>query len=104
MTSYFNPNDPVLGISQPVNGDGRLGMGAERPRRLPRNALQVICGTLIDGHSRYRRNTEIMRDVSAVLSGTPSDQIADSTPTGEKNTFCLGPPPEEDDSNPSRED
>ncbi len=98
LSSYFNPNDPVLGISQIVNGDGRLGMGAERPRRLPNKAFQLNCSTLIEGHTRYRRNTAIMRDVVAVLAGTPSDDIEDRTPTGEKNTFRLGPEPEEDDS------
>ena len=98
LNSYFNPGDPVLGIAEIIHGDGRLGMGAERPRRLPKNAFQVNCETLIDSHSGYRKNTAIMTDVAAVLAGTPSDQIAERTPTGEKNTFRLGPEPEEDDS------
>jgi hypothetical protein len=102
--TYFNGDALVLGISPLVNGDGRLGMGADLPRGLLNKAVQLNCSTLIEGHARSPRNTAIMRDVVAVLSGTPFDQIADRTPTGEKNTFRLGFEPEDDDSDRLGED
>ncbi|MGH7871298.1 MAG: alpha/beta hydrolase [Candidatus Binatia bacterium] len=55
LTSYFSDKDPVLSISEVVNRDGRLGLaGAERPSRLPSNALQIDCSTLVESHSAYR--------------------------------------------------
>ena len=99
LTSYFYRLDPVLGISAFLNHDGRLGLnGAERPSRLPKDAFQLDCTTLLDSHAGYRKNTKLMRDLAAVLNGRPSHQIGGRKPTGEKNTFRIGPEPEEDDS------
>jgi len=99
LTSYFNRQDPVLGASALfAHADGRLGLnGAERPERLPGNAFQIDCTTVIDGHSDYRKSGEIMGDLAAVLKGDASGGIEDRTPTTDKNTFRLGPEPEEDD-------
>ena len=92
LTSYFSYKDPILSISQVVNRDGRLGLaGAERPSRLPRNAFQIDCSTLIESHSAYRDTTDVMEDLVEVLSGTSSDEIEDRRPTGDKNTFAIGP-------------
>lgn len=99
LTSYFYSKDMVLGLSMIVNGDDRLGLhGAERPSRLQKNAFQVDCSTLLDSHSGYRKNAKIMRDLSVVLNGKPSDEIDGRRPTGDKNTFRLGPEPEDSDS------
>ena len=98
LTSYFSYKDPILGISQVVNRDGRLGLaGAERPKRLPSNAFQVDCSTLIESHSAYRDTTAVMEDLAEVLSGTSSNEIEDRRPTGDKNTFAIGPEEEEVD-------
>ena len=71
-----------------------------KPQRssLPKNAFQVDCSTVIDGHSDYRESDEIMEDLVAVLNGEASDQIDGRTRSHEKNTFRAGPEPEEDDS------
>ena len=96
LTSYFSYKDPILSISQVVNRDGRLGLaGAERPSRLPRNAFQIDCSTLIESHSAYRDTADVMEDLAEVLSGISSNEIDDRRPTGDKNTFAIGP--EEDD-------
>ena len=98
LTSYFSYKDPILGISQVVNRDGRLGLaGAKRPSRLPRNAFQIDCSTLIESHSAYRDTTAVMEDLAEVLSGTSSNEIEDRRPTGDKNTFAIGPEEEEVD-------
>lgn len=98
LTSYFNPRDPVLGISQFVNRDGRLGLnGAERSRRLAKNAFQLNCSTIVKTHAGYRKEAKVMRDLAAVLNRKPSEQIRGRKPTGAKNTFRIGPDPEEDD-------
>jgi esterase/lipase superfamily enzyme len=98
LTSYFSYKDPILGISQVVNRDGRLGLaGAERPSRLPRNAFQIDCSTLIESHSAYRDTTEVMGDLAEVLSGISSNEIEDRRPTGDKNTFAIGPEEEDID-------
>jgi esterase/lipase superfamily enzyme len=97
LTSYFSYKDPVLGISQVVNRDGRLGLaGAQRPKRLPGNAFQIDCSTLIESHSAYRDVPEVMADLAAVLSGISSTAIDDRRPTGDKNTFAIGPEEEEE--------
>jgi esterase/lipase superfamily enzyme len=99
LTSYFNRHDPVLGASAFANADGRLGLnGADEPDLLPGNAFQADCSTLIEGHSDYRKNDEVMEDLVAVLEGNASDQIGGRTETGENNTFRIGPEPEQDDS------
>ena len=98
LTSYFSYKDPVLGISQIVNHDGRLGLGgAEHPRRLPKNAFQIDCATLIENHSGYRKAAEVMDDIAEVLNGKPSDQIAGRRPSEDKNTFAIGPEEKEED-------
>lgn len=95
LTSYFNRHDPVLGVSAFANVDGRLGMnGADEPDLLPDNAFQVDCSTVIEGHSDYRKNDEVMEDLVAVLKGDPSGGIDGRTQTTDKNTFRLGPEPE----------
>jgi esterase/lipase superfamily enzyme len=92
LTSYFSYRDPVLGISQVVNRDGRLGLaGAQRPNRLPSNAFQIDCTTLIESHSGYRGSKDVMADLVEVLRGTDSNEIEDRRTTGDKNTFALGP-------------
>jgi esterase/lipase superfamily enzyme len=97
LTSYFSYQDPILGISQIVNHDGRLGLaGAERPSRLPRNAFQIDCSTLIESHSAYRNTPEVMEDLVEVLHGTSSNEIEERRATGEKNTFAIGPEAEEE--------
>ena len=97
LTSYFSSKDPVLGISQVVNHDGRLGLGgAERPNRLPKNAFQIDCSTLIESHSAYRDTPEVMEDLAEVLDGTSSGEIEGRRPTGDKNTFAIGPEEEEE--------
>jgi esterase/lipase superfamily enzyme len=98
LTSYFSYKDPVLGISQIVNRDGRLGLaGAERPKRLPGNAFQIDCSTLIESHSAYRDAPDVMEDLEQVLNGVDSTAIEDRRPTGDKNTFAIGPEAEEVD-------
>jgi esterase/lipase superfamily enzyme len=97
LTSYFSYKDPVLGISQVVNHDGRLGLGgAKRPSRLPKNAFQIDCSTLIESHSAYRDSAEVMEDVVEVLDGTSANEIDGRRPTGDKNTFAIGPEEEEE--------
>jgi hypothetical protein len=97
LTSYFSYKDPVLGISQVVNHDGRLGLGgAERPGRLPKNVFQIDCSTLIESHSAYRDTAEVMEDVVEVLDGTSANEIDGRRPTGDKNTFAIGPEEEEE--------
>jgi esterase/lipase superfamily enzyme len=97
LTSYFSCKDPVLGISQLFNNDGRLGLGgAERPSRLPKNAFQIDCSTLIESHSAYRDTRDVMKDLAQVLNGASSDEIAERRPTGDKNTSAIGPEEEED--------
>jgi esterase/lipase superfamily enzyme len=96
LTTYFSDNDRVLGISRVVHHDGRLGLtGAERPGRLPRNAFQIDCSTLIETHSAYRDTPDVMADLVQVLEGTPAQEIAERQPTGDKNTFAIGPEEEE---------
>jgi esterase/lipase superfamily enzyme len=96
LTSYFSYRDPVLGISQVINHDGRLGLaGAQRPSRLPKNAFQIDCSTLIESHSAYRDTPEVMEDLAQVLDGTSSNEIEERRPTGDKNTFAIGPEEEE---------
>ncbi len=99
LTSYFNRHDPVLGASAFANADGRLGLnGADQPDLLPDNGFQVDCSTLIEGHSDYRKNDEVMEDLAAVFKGDPSGGIDGRTQTADKNTFRLGPEPEESES------
>jgi esterase/lipase superfamily enzyme len=98
LTSYFSYKDPILSISQVVNRDGRLGLaGAERPSRLPSNAFQIDCSTLIESHSAYRDTTDVMEDLAEVLAGSASNEIEDRRPTGDMNTFAIGPEEEEVD-------
>ena len=98
LTSYFNRHDPVLGASAFANVDGRLGLnGADQPDLLPSNAFQADCSTVIEGHSDYRKNADVMQDLAAILDGNASDQIGGRTETGENNTFRIGPEPEQDD-------
>ena len=40
-----------------------------------------------------------MQDLVAVLNGKASDQFDGRSPEAEKNTFRIGPEPDEDDSN-----
>jgi hypothetical protein len=97
LTSYFSYKDPILGISQIVHGDGRLGLGgAERSARLPRNAFQIDCSTLVESHSAYRSTAGVMADLVEVLRGIDSIEIEDRRRTGEKNTFAIGPEEEPD--------
>jgi esterase/lipase superfamily enzyme len=97
LTSYFSYKDPILGISQIVNHDGRLGLGgAERPSRLPSNAFQIDCSTLIESHSAYRSTPDVMEDLVEVLHGTFSDEVEERRTTGKKNTFAIGPEEEEE--------
>ena len=99
LTSYFNRQDPVLGASAFANVDGRLGLnGADQADLLPENTFQVDCSTLFKGHSDYRKSTDVMQDLVAVLDGNASDQIGGRTETGENNAFRIGPEPEQDDS------
>jgi len=98
LTSYFSYKDPILGISQVVNHDGRLGLaGAERPSRLPNNAFQIDCSTLIESHSAYRSTPDVMEDLVNVLRGTASNEIDERRAAGVKNTFAIGPEEEEAD-------
>ena len=98
LTSYFSNRDPVLAASLIANTDDRLGLnGAERPRLLPKDAFQVNCKTVVDGHSGYRKEVRIMKDLLAVLNGKPSNQITGRSQTGAKNTFRIGPEPDEED-------
>jgi len=98
LTSYFSNRDPVLALSLIVNRDDRLGLnGAERPRRLPKDAFQLNCQTVIDTHSGYRKEARVMKDLVAVLNGKPSDQITGRSETDFKNTFRIGPEPDDDD-------
>lgn len=97
LTSYFSYKDPILGISQVVNYDGRLGLaGAERPSRLPKNAFQIDCSTLIESHSAYRSTADVMEDLVEVLRGSSSNEIEDRRPTEDKNTFAIGPEEKEE--------
>src|SRR5207247_1791906 len=98
LTSCFSYKDPILGISQVVNHDGRLGLaGAERPSRLPHNAFQIDCSTLIESHSAYRSTPDVMEDLVNVLRGISSNEIDERRATGDKNTFAIGPEEEEAD-------
>lgn len=98
LTSYFNRDDPVLATSAIANADGRLGLnGADQPALLPDNALQVDCSTVVEGHSDYRKKIDIMQDMVLVLKGESSDQIPGRTQTIDRNTFHIGPQPEEED-------
>jgi len=100
LSSYFNRQDPVLAASALANADGRLGLnGADQPDLSPDNALQIDCTTLDVGHSDYRKSADTMRDLAAVLKGDAAGQIPGRTPTHEKNTFRMGPEPEEDSEN-----
>jgi esterase/lipase superfamily enzyme len=97
LTSYFSYKDPILGISQVVNYDGRLGLaGVERPSRLPKNAFQIDCSTLIESHSAYRSTADVMEDLVEVLRGSSSNEIEDRRPTEDKNTFAIGPEEKEE--------
>jgi esterase/lipase superfamily enzyme len=97
LTSYFSHKDPVLSLSQVVNRDGRLGLeGAERPSRLPRNAFQIDCSTLIESHSAYRDTRDVMEDLAEVLSGSSSNEIDERRTTADKNTFEIGPEKEDE--------
>ncbi len=73
------------------------GTKYERLRRLPKNAFQTDCATLVESHSGYRGAAEVMDDIAEVLNGKPSDQIADRRPSDDKNTFAIGPEEEEED-------
>ena len=98
LTSYFSNRDPVLALSLIVNRDDRLGLnGAQRPRRMPNDAFQLNCQTVIDTHSGYRKEARIMKDLVAVLNGKPSDQITGRSETEFKNTFRIGPEPDDED-------
>jgi len=98
LTSYSSNSDPVLALSLIVNRDDRLGLnGAERPRRLPKDAFQVNCKTVIDTHAGYRKEVRVMKDLMAVLNGKPSNQITGRSETEFKNTFRIGPEPGDDD-------
>ena len=93
---YFSYKDPILGISQIVHRDGRLRLGgAERPTRLPKNTSQIDCSTLVES-SAYRSTAGVMGDLVEVLRGIDSNEIEDRRPTGEKNTFAIGPEAEPD--------
>ena len=97
LTSYFYYKDYIMGISQVVNRDGRLGLaGAEPPSQLPRNAFQIDCSTLIESHSAYRDTPDVMEDLAEVLRGSSSNEIEGRRPTGDKNTFAIGPEEEEE--------
>src|SRR5919108_123889 len=90
LTSYFSYKDPILGLSELINHDGRLGLsGAERPNRLPKNSFQIDCSTLVQSHSAYRDTPDVMNDLAEVLNGTPSNEIEDRRSTDEKNTFAI---------------
>jgi hypothetical protein len=52
---------------------------------------------LIESHSAYRDTTEVMGDLAEVLSGISSNEIEDRRPTGDKNTFAIGPEEEDID-------
>ena len=103
LTSYFNRDDPVLATSAIANADGRLGLnGADQPAVLLDNAFQVDCSTVVEGHSDYRKKIDVMQDMTFVLKGDSSDQIPGRTQTIDRNTYHIGPQPEEDD--PSGDD
>lgn len=53
---------------------------------------------MIERHSDYRKNADVMQDLAAILRGDSSGQIPGRTPTHEKNTFRIGPEPEDSDS------
>lgn len=98
ITTYFSRNDKVLAASELLNLGPRLGIeGAEHPARVPSNAYQVDCSTLIFEHADYRDDPDVMKDLSAVLSGAASDDIAGRRKEDGKNTFALGPESDEDD-------
>lgn len=98
LTTYFSANDQVLGISEIANHDSRLGLeGAAHPARLPGNAFQVDCTTLIYDHAGYRDEPDVMKDLVAVLAGKPSDQISGRRKEDGRNTFAIGPEEDEDD-------
>ena len=98
LTSYFSNRDLVLAGSLIANRDDRLGLnGAQRPRLLPKDAFQLNCQTVIDTHSGYRKEGRVMNDLVAVLNGKPSNQITGRSETEFKNTFRIGPEPDEDD-------
>lgn len=99
LTSYFNRQDHVLGASALfAHADGRLGLnGAEKSDRLPDNAFQIDCSTVVDGHSDYRKSTDVMQDLAVVLNGA-SGPIPGRTGPIDKNTFRLGPEEEEENS------
>jgi esterase/lipase superfamily enzyme len=103
LTSYFSAKDQVLGVSEIANHDSRLGLeGATHPARLPSNAFQVDCTTLIFDHAGYRGEPDVMKDLVAVLAGKASDQISGRRKEDERNTFAIGPEEdEEDDANVS---
>jgi len=91
-------DDPVLATSAIANADGRLGLnGADQPAVLPDNAFQVDCSTVVEGHSDYRKKIDVMQDMTFVLKGDSSDQIPGRTQTIDRNTYHIGPQPEEDD-------
>ena len=97
LTSYFTNRDPGLAASLIANTDGRLGLnGAHRPRLLPKDAFRVNCQTVIEKHSGYHKEARVMKDLVAVLNGKPSDQITGRSETEFKNTFRIGPEPEDD--------
>lgn len=58
-----------------------------------RYAFQVDCSTVIEGHSDYRKNADVMQDLAATLRGT-SGPIPGRTGPIVRNTFRLGPEPE----------
>lgn len=98
LSSYFNRHDPVLGASAFANVDGRLGLnGADQPDLLPDNAFQVDCSTVVEGHSDYRKKIDVMQDLALILKGDSSGQIPGRTQTIDRNSFHIGPQPEEDD-------
>ena len=80
-----------------ANTDDRIGLnGAQRPRLLPKDAFQVNCQPVMDTHTGYRKEVRVMKDLVDVLNSKPSNQISDRKPTGAKNTFRIGPEPEDD--------
>jgi esterase/lipase superfamily enzyme len=98
LTSYFSANDQVLGISEIANHASRLGLeGAAHPARVPGNAFQVNCTTLIYDHAGYRDKPEVMKDLVAVFAGKASDQISGRRKEDDRNTFAIGPEEEEND-------
>ncbi len=98
LTSYFSGHDQVLAIADVANAGPRLGLeGAAHPARMPKNACQIDCTTLVFDHAGYRADPGVMQDLAAVLGGAPSDQIAGRRKENAKNTFAIGPEEDEEE-------